>query len=401
MNIQQNETGATRGSSIPEGSEYAGVIYLSWQRSGDGLYQDKVARLREQWRTVAEQEMPSVLRDVALKVEWCWQNDDLFLRAWLQGMERLWWESLLEQTAHASVCKLEPLMSAEYGGTSQLNIGVAVLEYRGAQGDGGSIWYEAAKRAILHGQQEGDMKRHARRRALRSIMSEKAIYPVYQPIVSLAEGADIFGYEALTRLHDNSVFRGPMELFRFAGEEGAVYSLDRIARERAIDGCLKLAPNQKLFINVMAQIMEDPSFSPGRTLSFLERQHLQPNQVVFEITERSSIEDYPAVKKALQHYRNQGYQIAIDDVGAGYSSLQSIVELRPDYLKVDRSIIHHIHQDDVKAHILHTLQEVGAKLGVPLIAEGIEQEEELAALARMGIPYAQGYHLGRPGPFPA
>ncbi|RJE84698.1 EAL domain-containing protein [Paenibacillus sp. 1011MAR3C5] len=388
-------------SAIPDGSEYAGLIYLSWQRSDDGADKDAAARLRVQWRTIAEQEMPAIMRDRALKLEWCWQNDDLFLRAWLQGMERGWWESLLEQAAHAAGCQLEQFMRVEQGGPSQLNIGVAVLDCRGAQGDGGSIWYEAAKRAILQSQREGDVKRHARRRALRSILSEKAIYPVYQPIVALGEGAGIFGYEALTRLHDNSVFSGPLELFRFAGEEGSVYSLDRIAREHAIDGCLKLAPNQKLFINVMAQIMEDPFFLPGRTLSFLERHHLQPNQVVFEITERSSIEDYPAVKKALQHYRNQGYQIAIDDVGAGYSSLQSIVELRPDYLKIDRSIIQHIHQDDVKAHILHTLQEVGAKLGVPLIAEGIEKEEELAALTRMGIPYAQGYHLGKPGPFPA
>jgi len=350
---------------------------------------------------MAEQVLPGSLREMALKLEWYWQHDDLFLRAWLKGKEQARWESLLEQHALQSARELEQLISAGTVSQGIINTGVAVLECRGGTGEAESIWYEAAKRAIVQARQDGDSTRHLQRRALRGILAERTIYPVYQPIVALGGEAGVFGYEALTRLQDNSVFRGPMELFRFAGGEGAVYSLDRIARERAIDGCLKLAPNQKLFINVMAQIMEDPSFSPGRTLSFLRRHHLQPNQVVFEITERSSIEDYPAVKKALQHYRNQGYQIAIDDVGAGYSSLQSIVELRPDYLKVDRSIIHHIHQDDVKAHILHTLQEVGAKLGVPLIAEGIEQEEELAALVRMGIPYAQGYHLGRPGPFPS
>src|SRR5690606_10359376 len=103
------------------------------------------------------------------------------------------------------------------------------------------------------------------------------------------------------------------------------------------------------------------------------------------ITERSSIEDYPSVKKALQHYRSQGYRIAIDDVGAGYSSLQSIVELRPDYMKVDKSIIQNLHKDDVKEHILTTLQEVAGKIGAELIAEGIERQEELDKLVRMGI----------------
>lgn len=401
MNIQQNRTGAEQATAIPEGSDYAGLIYLSWQQAGNGSEMEASCDLREQWRVMAEQELPGVLSETAMKLEWCWLHDDIFLRVWLKGKEQARWESLLEQHAMLLARKLEQLLSVGTDSRGMIHTGVAVLECRGGTGDAESIWYEAAKRAIVQGRQEGDSNRQIQRRALRGILSERTIYPVYQPIVALGEGAGVFGYEALTRLQDNSVFRGPMELFRFAGEEGAVYSLDRIARERAIDGCLKLAPNQKLFINVMAQIMEDPSFSPGRTLNFLKRHHLQPNQVVFEITERSSIEDYPAVKKALQHYRNQGYQIAIDDVGAGYSSLQSIVELRPDYLKIDRSIIHHIHQDDVKAHILHTLQEVGAKLGVPLIAEGIEREEELAALIRMGIPYAQGYHLGRPGPFPS
>ncbi|REK69414.1 EAL domain-containing protein [Paenibacillus paeoniae] len=398
MNIH-NVAGAKSSQAYRGNHEYAGVVYLSWERLGEGTDRGSDLSVREQWRKLAEQELPAAFRDMAQKLEWCWRNDDLFLRVKLHGMERVWWESLLEQTAFSTVRKMELAMGIQQD-KGHLYVGTAVLECQ-TYNDTDTLWYEATKKAVLHGQFDGDMKRNASRKALQHILAERLIYPVYQPIVALGEEPVVFGYEALTRLRDSSEFHGPVELFRFAGEAGRMYSLDRMAREEAIGGCVKLEPNQKLFINVMAQIMEDPSFSPGQTLSFLEAHHLKPNQIVFEITERSSIEDYPAVKKALQHYRKQGYQIAIDDVGAGYSSLQSIVELRPDYLKIDRSIIHRIHRDDVKAHILHTLQEVGAKLGVPLIAEGIERQEELDVLTRMGVQYAQGYYLGRPGPFPA
>ncbi|MHA7964813.1 EAL domain-containing protein [Paenibacillus sp. CAU 1782] len=262
------------------------------------------------------------------------------------------------------------------------------------------IAYEAAKRALLQVNMEGGAEQERKRFVFQRMLSEKTLFPHYQPIVNLAEGGGVFGFEALTRFPVNDSFQGPYELFRFAGEIGDAYRLDRVARDLAISGCASLGPGQKLFINVMAQIMEDPDFSPGRTIGLLERHHISPNQVVFEINERTSIQDYPAIKKVLEHYRSQGYQIAIDDMGAGYSSLQSVVELRPDYLKIDRSIIQNIHNDEVKAHILHTLQETGGKIGASLIAEGIELEEELAELKGMGIPYAQGYLMGKPAPFP-
>lgn len=263
-----------------------------------------------------------------------------------------------------------------------------------------NLRYEAAKEALLQGQSPGNRERRKRRGAFEQLLRQRELFPVYQPIVSLKDNG-VFGYEALTRLKNKSLFDGPVSLFSFAEQEGQVYALDRLARELAIDGCRRLEPQQKLFINVMAQIMEDPGFAPGKTISLLEQHHLSPHHVVFEITERSAIADYAAVKKALEHYRSQGYQIAIDDVGAGYSSLQSIAELRPDYLKIDRSIIYNIHNDEMKAYILQTLQSLGDKMDVALIAEGIEHREELEALARMGVQYAQGYLIGRPGPFPA
>ncbi|MBW7458637.1 EAL domain-containing protein, partial [Paenibacillus sepulcri] len=240
-------------------------------------------------------------------------------------------------------------------------------------------------------------ERSLQRRAFEQLLHSRDIFPVYQPIYSLRSG-DVYGYEALSRFPDKRWFEGPQQLFAYAAEEGMIYGLDRLARERAIEGSAGLASGQKLFINMTAQIMNDPSFTPGQTLYLLERFGLSPHNVVFEITERSSFEDFGAAKKMFDHYRNQGYQIAIDDAGAGYSSLQSIVELQPDFIKIDRSLIHGIHLNAMKEQIVHTFTEFAAKMGISIVAEGIEEQEELQHMRDMGVDYAQGYLLGRPQP---
>jgi EAL domain-containing protein (putative c-di-GMP-specific phosphodiesterase class I) len=333
-----------------------------------------------------------------------WMKDDLFIHMSLRSGNQSLLEGWLLELAHRHTSVWEQRFTQGLGvedkllAEGKLHVGVAVVAADTLMTDG-LIWYEAMKKAILHGQSAGAMERSLKRRAIDRLISGRLIQPVYQPIYSLQQQGEVFGYEALTRTEEQNWFPGPFELFLFAEQEGLTYSLDRLAREKAIGGCMPLKQEQKLFINVMAQIMEDPGFSPGQTLSLLEQHRLSPHNVVFEITERSSIADFGSVKKALEHYRRQGYQIAIDDVGAGYSSLQSIVELRPDYLKVDRSIIQNLHLDEMKEHILYTLVQLAAKMDISIIAEGIELEEELAKVREMGIEYAQGYLLGRPAAF--
>src|SRR5690606_35027366 len=156
-----------------------------------------------------------------------------------------------------------------------------------------------------------------------SILRNELITSVYQPIVSLNSG-EAFGYEALTRGPEGSHFHSPLRLFEYAEKHGSLYELDYLTRHRAIQGGSDLNERQKLFINIPSHIMSDPRFTPGQTLKKLQMHGLHPNNIVFEITERSSIEDFSAAKAVLNHYRNQGYQIAIDDAGAGYSSLQAI-----------------------------------------------------------------------------
>ncbi|WP_167747034.1 EAL domain-containing protein [Cohnella luojiensis] len=232
------------------------------------------------------------------------------------------------------------------------------------------------------------------------LLSESSIKSVYQPIMRLGDGR-VFGYEALTRCPEGSLFDGPLSLFQFAERHNMAFALDRLAREKAIRHCPTLSSIQKIFINVTMGIINDPHFVSGQTLRWLNERGLYPGQVVFELTERSSIDDFDAAKKILAHYRSQGYEIAIDDAGAGYSSLQSIVELSPDYIKVDRSLVRMADKDEMKKHMLRTFVRFAKKMNIRTVAEGIERPEELRLLRAMGFDYAQGYLIGRPSEYPA
>ncbi|MBD0381320.1 GGDEF domain-containing protein [Paenibacillus sedimenti] len=231
------------------------------------------------------------------------------------------------------------------------------------------------------------------------IIKQQSIYSVYQPIVSLQDGS-VFGYEALARGPKGSIFHSPLEMFEFAEKQGELYILEKLAREKAIQGSILEHHQQLLFINISSQVLYDPQFVPGKTLEVLHQYGLRPSNVVFEITERSSIEDFSLAKKILEHYRKQGYRIAIDDAGAGYSSLQAIAELQPDFIKIDRSLIESIHTNKVKEYIVETFVTFAQKLNISLIAEGIEHADELIKLTRLGVHYAQGYLIGRPSERP-
>ncbi|QOR67608.1 EAL domain-containing protein [Cytobacillus suaedae] len=234
-----------------------------------------------------------------------------------------------------------------------------------------------------------------KRNEFRDILKNKAIKILFQPIVCLQTG-QTHGYEALSRGPENSEFHYPSTLFSFAEKEGFLYPLEKIAREQALYQSRNLLQNQKLFINLTPQVIHDPHFTPGHTISLLEQYQINPENIVFEITERSAITDFQAFKEVLNHYRSQGFKIAIDDAGAGYSSLQAISELEPDYIKVDRSLISGVDKTEVKNNILEAFVMFAKKMNSKVLAEGIETFEELEKVKELGIDFGQGYYLARP-----
>lgn len=230
---------------------------------------------------------------------------------------------------------------------------------------------------------------------LSSILHARRIHTLYQPLVNLSSGK-VMGYEALTRGPSYSALHSPLKLFSAAEQFKKLDALERLAQETAIVNAKFDSDEQLLFINFSSQLINSSNLVSLDHLELLQRCGFSPSNIVFEITERSSIEDFEQAKRFLDKYRKQGYRIAIDDAGIGYSSLHAIAQIHPDYIKIDRSLIQNVHQDVMKKHLLEAFVTFTQRMNIGLVAEGIEQEEELALLTSMGVQFAQGYLLARP-----
>lgn len=233
---------------------------------------------------------------------------------------------------------------------------------------------------------------------LRQILDKKEIKSVYQPIVSLEDGS-VFGYEALARITNEQTRFSVEEMFVLAERCGKLWELEYLCRKKAMKGITdKQLGKRKLFLNVDPYIINDKRFQCGMTQKYLDRYSISSENVIFEITERTNIEDedIDIFRDVMEHYKEQGYQIAIDDFGKEYSGVQRILKLNPEYVKIDMELVRNIHSDSVKSKMLEGFVKFCNPLGIKLIAEGIETKEELAKLIQIGINYGQGYYLGKP-----
>ncbi|MBK5550846.1 MULTISPECIES: bifunctional diguanylate cyclase/phosphodiesterase [unclassified Pseudomonas] len=235
--------------------------------------------------------------------------------------------------------------------------------------------------------------------ALSSILAQSGLHSLFQPIISLSERR-IVGYEALSRGPSNSPLHSPIALFAVARQAGRLNELEIACRESA---CRRFNEQQlpgKLFLNVSPESLLEAAHQPGRTLQLLQDFGIPPSQVVIELTEQTPTDDFQLLQNALHHYRAMGFSIALDDLGAGYSSLRLWSELRPDYVKIDRHFIDGIHQDALKREFVGSILQIAKASRAQVIAEGIELPEELAVLTEMGVDLVQGYLLCRPQEHP-
>ena len=231
--------------------------------------------------------------------------------------------------------------------------------------------------------------------ALGSILTQGGLHSLFQPIVCLSEKR-VIGYEALTRGPSNSPLHSPLALFAVARQAGRLSELEIACRESACRRFNKQQLPGKLFLNVSPESLLEAAHQPGRTLQLLQDFAILPSQVVIELTEQTPTDDFQLLQTALHHYRAMGFSIALDDLGAGYSSLRLWSELRPDYVKIDRHFIDGIHQDALKREFVGSILQIAKASRAQVIAEGIELVEELAVLTEMGVDLVQGYLLCRP-----
>lgn len=230
---------------------------------------------------------------------------------------------------------------------------------------------------------------------LKNIIATKNIRTVFQPIISMNTG-EVLGYEALSRGPEGSPLESPLELFTAAEKYRMLFTLERICREKALINSREIKNGHKIFININPYVVYDPEFKGGVTRSLIEELKLSQKNIVIELTERASINDYRGFRQALEHYKEQGYNIAIDDTGAGYSGLQTIVSISYDYIKIDRSLIQNIDKDPVKQALLEVFIKFARKIDSKVIAEGIETIGELDTLIDLGVDYGQGFIIAKP-----
>lgn len=227
------------------------------------------------------------------------------------------------------------------------------------------------------------------------LLKNKSIRTVYQPIVSLVDG-DIVGYEALSRGPKSSSLESPMKLFEVAEKFNRLWELELLCRLRALENGIDLPKGKLLFMNVNPNIINDKKFKKGTTKDYISKFGLSPTEIIFEITEKKAVNNYKAFRNTIENYISQGYKIAIDDMGAGYSGLRMLAETQPQYIKIDMDLIRNIDKDIIKQELIRTFYAFSEITSMKLIAEGIETVDELNTLIDIGVHYGQGYFLQRP-----
>ncbi len=243
------------------------------------------------------------------------------------------------------------------------------------------------------------LARRRRRRLMGTILAGE-ITSVYEPIVEV-ETRTVFGYEALARGPVGSPYHSPLHLFEDAEAESLVFELDCLCRQSGLDGAIGLPGGTQLFLNVRPTTIHDPAFRPDALVRTLERTHLSPSDVVLEISEQESIASFARFREIRDEYRALGFRFALDDTGAGYASLQALIEIEPDFIKVDRALITGLDVDPARQGLLRALQTVSSVIGSRIIAEGLDTLEELEMLGELGIPFGQGWLFGKPTPLRA
>ncbi|MDM9382855.1 EAL domain-containing protein [Chlorogloeopsis sp. ULAP01] len=223
----------------------------------------------------------------------------------------------------------------------------------------------------------------------------------FQPIVSIKDTSQIYGYESLLRGFDeqgNLVPPGP--ILELASEAGLLPQLDRVARLSAIAQFSRHQVRGQIFINFAPTALYDPVSCLRTTVEAIDRAGISHEQVVFEVVESDNPQDLDHLKAVLQYYRDAGFLVALDDLGSGYSGLNLLHQLRPDFIKLDMGLIRDVHQDLYKASITEKLLEIAQNLNIQTVAEGIECIEELNWLQARGADFAQGYLIAKPSAIP-
>ncbi len=232
---------------------------------------------------------------------------------------------------------------------------------------------------------------------LKRIIADESITPFYQPIFYL-NPLKILGFEALSRPPARSILSHPDVLFKAALRFGLYTDLEMLSWRKAFLSCPPIVNDEKLFLNCNPYLIESPKLFKIKSL--IDESKMDPHDIVLEITERSAISDFNAFYKRLRFYRDYGFQISIDDVGGGYAGLESIVEIKPQVVKIDTHLATNLKDDKIKRSLIKFVVAFCRENHMISVAEGIERKDDYEALVDLGVDAGQGYLLCHPTPTP-
>ena len=230
---------------------------------------------------------------------------------------------------------------------------------------------------------------------LRKIVDDELIVPYFQPIF-LLNPFKLYGFESLSRPNTLSTLSAPDVLFKAAVQYGFYQDIELIAWEKTLKYVAPIINSKKLFLNCNPYLVEGPKFMLIKSL--FEKYKINVNNVFLEITERSAIPNFRAFYEHLQTYRDYGFQFAVDDVGGGYASLESIVETRPEAVKIDRHIVSRLEKDSFRRSIVKFIVSFCKEHRIFSIAEGIETMKDFEIVRNLGVDAGQGYYFQKPAP---
>jgi EAL domain-containing protein (putative c-di-GMP-specific phosphodiesterase class I) len=226
------------------------------------------------------------------------------------------------------------------------------------------------------------------------VLAEAEFWSVYQPIVSLADRS-VIAHEALLRGEVDGRDVGGGDLFFVAEQAGWLHRLDRIGRESALTGAVPWLGDHDLYVNFNPTSIYRPQVCLASTERVVHETGIAPSQLVFEVVESHAVADRGHLVSILDHYRSLGWRVALDDVGAGWSSLSLLAAVRPEVVKLDKALVQELPDDGART-VLKAVTDLAHQLGAIVVAEGIETERLAEEVTAMGVDLGQGWLFGRP-----
>ncbi len=232
---------------------------------------------------------------------------------------------------------------------------------------------------------------------IHDVIENKDIFVEFQPIYSL-NTKNIIGVEALSRGNYQGEIISPYFLFNYAKETGSVLDVDRLCREKAMSAFAKEGSAPALFVNFETSVLNDVVPGNGEIFKTASENNINPENIVIELNE-SHVKDSYDLMMFVDFYRTKGFLIALDNVGTGLDTMNRIMMVNPDIIKIDRAIVSNIDSNTYNQEVFKSIINTAKQIGAMTVAEGVETVDEVITCMLMGVDYFQGFYFSRPEQF--